>query len=124
MKKYIWIALALISTSCGGALAGGTLGGGSPVHGSPTEVVGQFAGWNTFDVIACAQPAHADHCDQPIAGVVVKVHIAVNPDRYDTRTSNADGYALFSEPDALVDSDITFEKDGYLPATVGVLISD
>lgn len=113
MKTYICLALALTATAC-------TVR--PPTNPNPPPT--QTAGTSTFDTITCGVPPVGDTCPVPIAGVTVKVHTAVQPDHYDVQTSNGDGYNLWTEPDALVNSDLTFEADGYLPQTVGVLVKD
>jgi hypothetical protein len=73
-----------------------------------------------FDTVVCADAA----CTHPIVGATVKVHTGINPDTYDTQTSNKDGYNFWSEPATLTDSDLTFTASGYLPRVDSVVVKD
>lgn len=122
MKTFGWLMIALLSSGCAGTIPVPLPS--LPTHQAPHPVPLPKAGVNVFDTVTCRTPAHGDHCDDPIAGVTVKVHTGTNPDTYDTQVSDANGYNVWSEQSTLPNSDITFEKAGYLPQTVGVLVSD
>lgn len=65
-----------------------------------------------FDTVICAQPAHIDHCDAPIAGATVVVD---DNDEHGPRKgiSNADGYNVWSVESTLLDTFLTVDAPGY-----------
>lgn len=86
MKKYLWIVAALISSSCGGALAGGTINFHDPAPVPRPHY--------QFGIVACAVPvAVTDPCPTPIAGAKIEVQ---HDDGWVYATANADGYALMN----------------------------
>lgn len=82
MKKLL--LLALLASSCGGALRGGTISFKPPVVSTdPTY---------TFGVVACAVPvAPADPCPRPIPGAKIEVQ---HVDGWVYQIANGDGFAL------------------------------
>jgi hypothetical protein len=97
IKNYIWVALALISTSCGGALAGGTINVDQPQLAPPHHPVG-------LTVRDVAGPVVGAMC-----GLDGATDAAVGP-------SNANGTIIFpSVPLSLRATQLVCTEPGYQP---------
>jgi hypothetical protein len=96
MKWFAGFWLALLSTSCAGALRGGTVGPSS----QPTRVT-----VHTFGVVVCAaKVALLDPCPQPIPGAMVSVN---STSGYVVKRTNEAGYALFGSIIPFTDIKVT-----------------
>lgn len=105
MRKLLFV-LSVLSSGCVGALQGGTIGGGgSRVNPYPPVV---------YDVVVCASAPIDGQCTQPIAGASVLGH---GGDGYSApKTTDANGYVLFTFGGPLPDSDVIVRAEGFVEA--------
>lgn len=117
MRKQL-IALVLLSTSCGGALAGGTFGGGAS-RPTPLPAAGV-----AFDLVACRKPIADNYCDGP-AGATFTITPIGQSDQPRVQLGDGDGYVFVPAiPAAWTLISIAIDAPGYVPFTINSQTAD
>jgi hypothetical protein len=105
MKKYIGIAIALMTAACA-VLPPKPV---PPSPGPPPPAVTWLV-----DAVACADAGAVPFaCAHPIAGATIQMHVQ---DGYRSEPGDGAGYAVFALPAGFNDSDVIIDAPGYVTA--------